>query len=179
MIGRIWRRLGRVLAGMGVLVVLLAGVGAAYQAIATRRDLAAVPPPGRLVDIGAFRLHIWCTGSGSPTVILESGLGGGAFTWPQVQPEVAEFTQVCAYDRAGLGYSDPSPSPRTSGQIAKELALLIEHSDIRGPVNRCPGFGTSLPASSKSIATIPPHHRTASAVARSSSSDVTTADGTC
>lgn len=92
-----WRWTKRVLAGFIGLLILLATLGAAYQWIATRRDLAAIPPPERLVDIGGYRLHIWCMGSGKPTVILDSGLGGEAFNWPHVQPEVAKFTQVCAY----------------------------------------------------------------------------------
>jgi pimeloyl-ACP methyl ester carboxylesterase len=105
-----------------------------YQAVATSRDLAATPPPGRLVNIGGHRLHIWCIGSGSPTVILESGLGGSAFNWATVQPRVAEFTQVCSYDRAGFGYSDEGPAPRTSGRIADELAHLLDSARIDGPV---------------------------------------------
>ena len=74
--------------------------------------------------MSADRLHIWCTDSvepGTPTVLFDSGLGGGAFSWAHVAPEVAKFTQTCTYDRAGMGYSDPGPTPRTSGQIAKEL----------------------------------------------------------
>jgi pimeloyl-ACP methyl ester carboxylesterase len=128
-----WRWTKRALAGV-VALALLAALGAAYQWLATRRDLAATPPPGQLVDIGGYRLHLWCIGAGAPAVVLESGLGGGAFTWPQVQNETATFTRVCAYDRAGLGYSDPSPAPRTSGGIARELSRLIEQSGLGSPV---------------------------------------------
>ena len=146
-----WRWTKRILAGFIGLLIVAATGGATYQWIATRRDLAAIPPPGRLVDIGGYRLHIWCMGSGKPAVILDSGLGGGAFSWPRVQPEVAKFTQVCAYDRAGMGYSDPGPTPRTSGQIAKELAQLIERSGIEGPVilvgASSGGFNTRIVAS--------------------------------
>lgn len=125
-----WRWTKRILAGLIGLIIVAATGGASYQWIATRRDLAATPPPGRLVDIGGYRLHIWCVGSGKPAVILDSGLGSGAFNWPRIQPEVAKFTQVCAYDRAGLGYSDPGPTPRTSGQIAKEIVRLMERSGM-------------------------------------------------
>ena len=120
-----WRWTKRALAGvigLAFIAALGAALGAAYQWLATRRDLAATPPPGQLVDIGGYRLHLWCMGAGAPAVVLESGLGGGAFTWPQVQKETAMFTRVCAYDRAGLGCSDPSPEPRTSGRIAQELS---------------------------------------------------------
>ena len=122
-----WRWTKRALAGvigLAFIAALGAALGAAYQWLATRRDLAATPPPGQLVDIGGYRLHLWCMGAGAPAVVLESGLGGGAFTWPQVQKETAMFTRVCAYDRAGLGYSDPSPEPRTSGRIAQELLAV-------------------------------------------------------
>jgi len=140
----------RIFAGLAVLL-MAATSGATYQWIATRRDLAATPPPGRLIDVGGYRLHIWCMGSGKPTVILDSGLGGGAFTWPHVQPEVAKFTEVCSYDRAGLGYSDVSPASRTSEQIAQELAKLIEGSGIEGKVilvgASSGGFNTRILAS--------------------------------
>src|SRR5262245_17627964 len=125
-----WRWTTRILAGFAGLLLFAGVSGATYQWIATRRDLAATPPPGRLVDIGGYRLHLWCTGSGKPAVILESGLGGGAFSWPYVQREVAGFTQVCSYDRAGFGYSDPAPGPRTSRQIARELHQLVERGGI-------------------------------------------------
>jgi pimeloyl-ACP methyl ester carboxylesterase len=90
-------------------------------------------------------------GAGAPAVVLESGLGGGAFTWPQVQKEAATVTRVCAYDRAGLGYSDPSPGPRTSGRIAHELSRLIEQSRLGSPVvlvgASSGGFATRILAS--------------------------------
>jgi hypothetical protein len=101
----------RVLIGLCSPLIVAVIAGATYQWAATRRDLAATPPPGRLVDVGGHRLHIWCTGSGTPSVILETGLGGSSADWGFVQPEVAGFTRVCSYDRAGMGYSDPGPSP--------------------------------------------------------------------
>ncbi len=129
---RRWAR--RVLVGLCSLIVVTVLTGAAYQWIATRRDLAATPPPGRLVDIGGHRLHLWCTGDGKPAVILDAGLGGTTALWGFVQPEVARFTRVCSYDRAGMGYSDPGPSPRTARRIASELAELLVRSRIDGPV---------------------------------------------
>src|SRR5688572_15908673 len=123
-----WRWTRRILIGVVALIVVGALCGASYQAWATNRDLAAHSPPGKLVDVGGHRLHLWCTGSGSPTVILDSGLGGHAFDWGGVQPEVATFTQVCSYDRAGMGYSDAGPRPRTSQQIVRELVALLDKS---------------------------------------------------
>lgn len=129
-----WRWLRRTLLALGALVVIAACAGAVYQWWATRRDLSATPMPGRLVDVGGHRLHVWCVGEGTPPVILESGLGGWSVDWGHVQPNVAMFTRVCSYDRAGMGYSEPGPTPRTTQQIAGELAQLLDRSGMRGPV---------------------------------------------
>ena len=124
----------RVLIGVCGLFIVAVLTGATYQWIATRNDLSATPAPGRLVDVGGHRLHIWCSGAGAPSVILETGLGGSSVGWGFVQPAVAQFTRVCSYDRAGLGYSDPGPSPRTARRMARELAQLLNGSGIDGPV---------------------------------------------
>jgi pimeloyl-ACP methyl ester carboxylesterase len=124
----------RMFVGLGAFLVIAILSGATYQWLATRKDLVATPPPGQLVDVGGYRLHLWCTGNGSPTVILDAGLGGTSAGWGFVQPDVARFTRVCSYDRAGMGYSDSGPSPRTARRIANELAELLTHSGIVGPV---------------------------------------------
>ena len=124
----------RILVGLSGLIAATALTGGAYQWFATRKDLAAAPPPGHLVDIGGYRLHLWCTGNGAPAVILDTGLGGSTADWGFVQPAVARFTRVCSYDRAGMGYSDPGPSPRTARRIANELADLLDRSGNAGPV---------------------------------------------
>jgi pimeloyl-ACP methyl ester carboxylesterase len=129
-----WRWTMRIFVVLGAFLVVAALSGATYQWLATRKDLAATPPPGRLVDIGGYRLHLWCTGNGAPAVILDTGLGGSSAGWGFVQPDVARFTRVCSYDRAGMGYSDPGPSPRTARRIASELAELLARSGIAGPV---------------------------------------------
>jgi pimeloyl-ACP methyl ester carboxylesterase len=116
------------------LCVVLSAFGASYESIAERRDLAATPPPGRLIDVGGHRLHLWCLGQGAPTVVFDTGLGGTAFDWYAVMRDVSRFTTACAYDRAGMGYSDAGPSPRTSRRIAGELAELVRLSDTRLPV---------------------------------------------
>jgi pimeloyl-ACP methyl ester carboxylesterase len=129
-----WRWTRRILIGVVALIVAASVCGASYQAWATNRDLAAHSPPGKLVDVGGHRLHIWCAGSGAPSVLLDSGLGGTAFDWGHVQPEVAKFTQVCSYDRAGMGYSDSGPRPRTSQQTVRELVALLDKSGVSGRV---------------------------------------------
>ncbi|HZP59222.1 MAG TPA: alpha/beta hydrolase [Opitutaceae bacterium] len=104
-----------------------------YQAIATAHDARQFPPPGKLVDIGGYHLHINTTGEGGPTVILDAGLGDCSINWCLVQPEVAKFARVCSYDRAGTGWSEPSPFPRTNRQIVQELHTLLTNAGIPGP----------------------------------------------
>src|ERR1043166_4150112 len=89
--------------------------------------------PGQLVDAGGFRLNLYCTGSGSPTVVFDSGWGDWAPAWSKVQPEIAKWTRACSYDRAGTGFSDPGPMPRTSVRIAKELRTALHRAGIAGP----------------------------------------------
>jgi pimeloyl-ACP methyl ester carboxylesterase len=115
------------------LLVLLALAGASYQTVATSVDAHRLPEPGRLVDIGGFRLQLNCTGKGSPTVILESGLGDVLIQWERVQPEIAKFSRVCSYDRAGYGGSDSGPIPRTSAQIAEDLHTLLQKAGEKPP----------------------------------------------
>src|SRR5688572_29584708 len=94
------------------------------------------PPPGRLIDVGGWRLHLYCTGetvASQPTVILEAGLGDFSVEWSLVQPRVATFARVCSYDRAGHGWSDVGPNPRTFRQIVYELQTLLEKGDVRPP----------------------------------------------
>jgi len=94
---------------------------------------AKYPPPGQMVDVGGYQMHINCLGSGSPTVILDSGLGDFSLAWSLVQPEVAQSTRVCAYDRAGLGWSERGPKPRTVQNIVEELHTLLTEGGIEGP----------------------------------------------
>jgi pimeloyl-ACP methyl ester carboxylesterase len=86
-----------------------------------------------MVDVGGYRLHINCTGEGSPTVVIESGWGDFSAAWGWVQPEVAKTTRVCTYDRAGMGWSEASPQPRTAREFAKELHTLLEKANEPGP----------------------------------------------
>ncbi len=91
------------------------------------------PPIGKLVNIGSHQLHIYPTGEGSPTVIFESGGASWSLDWNLVQTEVAKFTSVCSYDRAGFGWSDSGPKPRTSEQIVAELHTLLTKAEIKKP----------------------------------------------
>jgi formylglycine-generating enzyme required for sulfatase activity len=89
--------------------------------------------PGQLVDVGGFRLNLYCMGSGSPAVVFDSGWGDWAPAWSKVQPAIAKWTRACSYDRAGTGFSEPGPMPRTSVRIARELRTALHRARIRGP----------------------------------------------
>jgi pimeloyl-ACP methyl ester carboxylesterase len=95
--------------------------------------VARVAPPGQLIDVGGFRLHLHCSGQGSPAVVMDSALGGSSVSWLLVQPHIAELTRVCSYDRAGFGWSDRGPMPRTAGRIADELRVLLERANVAPP----------------------------------------------
>lgn len=105
-----------------VAALLLAG--AIYQQVSIRRRRFA--PPGELIEVGLHRLHARCAGSGAPLVLLESGIAASSLSWSLVQPEIATFTRVCAYDRAGFAWSDAASSPRTFDRIVDELACVLD-----------------------------------------------------
>lgn len=128
------RRLAqRIGAWLAALALSLTSILLVAGQIARARLQAQYPPIGQLVDIGGYRLHLACQGEGGPTVILEAGGGEPMLDWALVQPEVAQQARVCAYDRAGLGWSDPSPRPRTAAVMADELHTLLERAAIPGP----------------------------------------------
>lgn len=114
-------------------MLLLATVGAIYQIVGMVLDRRQYPPPGQLIDVGGHRLHLYCLGTGTPTVILEAAAPGWSLYWSTVQPQLARTTRVCAYDRAGLGWSERGPLPRTGQRMAKELHRLLERAGIPGP----------------------------------------------
>jgi pimeloyl-ACP methyl ester carboxylesterase len=93
-----------------------------------------VPPPGQLVDVGGFRLHAKCDGAGAPTVVFDAALGGSSISWAWVQPEIARTNRTCAYDRAGYGWSDPGPFPRTAGRMVEELRTLLDRLGVEPPL---------------------------------------------
>lgn len=127
------RWLRRIAIGLAAVAVLLAGAGTFYESISELRERRAHPMPGQLVDIGGYKLHINCTGQGSPAVVLDSGLGDTYISWRTVQPPIAQFTRVCSYDRAGLGYSESSSHSSTSKDFAEELHMLLHNAGISPP----------------------------------------------
>jgi len=126
-----WPR--RIVLGLAAFGLVTAIAGAIYENTSESRDRRANTMPGKLVDGGGFKMHINCIGDGSPTVILESGLGDTYISWRKVQPQIAKFSRVCSYDRAGLGYSESSPRPRTSEVMAEELHALLRSAGIAPP----------------------------------------------
>jgi pimeloyl-ACP methyl ester carboxylesterase len=131
---RTWRKVVEriVLSVVVILVVALAG-SSAYNAIAIYRFWATNQPPGAFYSVNGHRMHIICTGSGSPTIVLEAGLGNDALTWGGVQPVLSSTTRVCSYDRAGFGWSDALPAPRDADHIAAELHELLLQAKVAGP----------------------------------------------
>jgi len=107
-------------------LLLLCSVGAFAQQ-------TSPPPPGKLIDIGGYRLHLNCTGDKGPTVVLINGAGDFSFDWSLVQSGISRFARVCSYDRAGFAWSDPGPTPRTMKQEAFELHTLLNAAHIKGP----------------------------------------------
>ena len=117
---------------VAVLAVLMLGI--AVEHWARWRVAKAFPPPGQLVQVNGRQLHLNCTGVGTPTVILEAGLGVGAsMSWAPVQDTIARFTRVCSYDRAGLLWSDPRQGARNAATVASELAALLETAGVASP----------------------------------------------
>jgi pimeloyl-ACP methyl ester carboxylesterase len=128
-----WMKGGLRMLLMGLPSLAMAGI--IFQLVTTKRDQRKLDrAPGEMVSVGNHELHIRCMGEGSPTVILESGSPATSIEWSAwVQPEVAKATRVCAYDRAGLGWSEAGPTLRDAEQITSELHTLLENAGIEGP----------------------------------------------
>ena len=115
------------------LILLIVAAGWLYQLSGTARDRRRFPSPGRLVDIGGTRLHLLESGAGQPAVILEAGIAASCLNWTSLQAELARSTLACSYDRAGLGWSDPTNSPRTISNAIAELHALLTAAQIPPP----------------------------------------------
>lgn len=118
-----------------VALAILAVSGSVYQAVAAARDKRVYPPPGQMVSVGDRQLHLLVTGeaTGYPTVLLEAGIASFSSNWYWVHTELSQITRVISYDRAGLGWSDPSPEPFDAYQSARDLHTALANADIDGP----------------------------------------------
>jgi pimeloyl-ACP methyl ester carboxylesterase len=96
-------------------------------------DVRRFPPPGKLIAVDGHQMHLNCTGAGGSTVVMDAGLGGWSLDWSTVQPEIAQFTRVCSYDRAGLGWSEPGVASGDAQHAVDELHTLLATSGEEGP----------------------------------------------
>lgn len=129
-LGRRFKLALKVLGG-GLLAAVV--TGAIYEQVGEWRDSRQLPQIGRSIDIGGRRMNVFCSGNGSPTVIFDSGNGDPGYTWSDIQPEIAKLTRACWFDRAGDGWSDTGPFPRTSVAMSTDLHELLHHAEIAGP----------------------------------------------
>jgi pimeloyl-ACP methyl ester carboxylesterase len=139
-------KLRRWLVGLLAVCVALPVLGLCYETYAQSRDAARIPPPGRLVDVGGYRLHLLCKGpAGGPTVVMVAGGGTPAVVSYPMQDRIAQFTRVCSYDRAGLGWSDPAPHPLTFPQQTAALEALLRNAHVPAPYIFAPeSFGSLI-----------------------------------
>ena len=124
---------GVALGAMALLLIVVLAIVAFQGSRAKAALRAQYPPPGQMVDVGGYKMHIYCQGSGSPTVVLVAGFGGFSLDWSLVQPEVAQTTRVCAYDLAGFGWSERGPNAPTMENIVAELHTLLTEGGIEAP----------------------------------------------
>jgi pimeloyl-ACP methyl ester carboxylesterase len=131
--------MGGILAGVSGVFAALLAAGVLYQRVGLTRQRRQFAPPGQLIDVGGHRLHATCRGAGSPIVLFESGIAASSLSWSLVAPAVATFTRVCAYDRAGLGWSD-APSGHAASRawsferIVDDHCALLDHVGPRQKV---------------------------------------------
>ncbi len=126
------RLIERAILSVIALVFLAAGLSSGVNALLLHRERASMP--GKLTSVGGHSMRIECTGSGSPALILDAGLGNDGLIWSAVQPTLSQTTQVCSYDRAGMGWSDPVPPPRDADHIAAQLHALLQAAGLSGPI---------------------------------------------
>jgi pimeloyl-ACP methyl ester carboxylesterase len=115
------------------MLVAVALAGTLYQLVGAARDRRRFAPPGFVIDVGGHGVHAVCRGEGTPVVALESGIAASSISWSLVQPAVATFTEVCAYDRAGLAWSDAPSCPRTFARIVGDFAAVLSRVAPYGP----------------------------------------------
>ncbi len=126
-------RIGRFLLYPVIAILVLAALGGGYETVRDVGDAAASPAHGQLIDVGGHRLYLNCTGSGSPTVVIEPAAGQMSSDLGWIATAVARHTQVCVYDRAGRGWSDTTSDRQDGAQIATDLHTLLQRGNVKGP----------------------------------------------
>jgi pimeloyl-ACP methyl ester carboxylesterase len=130
-----WRWICECIAFSAAIVVFLtAGASTVFNALAIHHYRGIYPPQGRLYTVDGYKMHLYCTGEGSPTLVLDAGLGNDSLIWANVQPTLSKTTRVCSYDRAGFGWSDLQPGPRDAHRITDQLHALLTQAGIKGPI---------------------------------------------
>ena len=130
-----WRRITEwVLLSLVILICATAAGSTIFNAAALRYYRALYPPPGKMYSVNGHQMHLYCTGEGSPTIILDAGSGLDSLIWGKVQPELSKTTRVCSYDRAGMGWSTPQPGPRDADAIVSQLHALLQQAGINSPI---------------------------------------------
>ncbi|CAG0937014.1 hypothetical protein TFLX_05917 [Thermoflexales bacterium] len=130
---RILRRIGRGLKWLGIGIVAILSVAFVLQAVSVEFDKRSYRPPGQMVNVDGHMLHIYCTGEGGPTVILEAGAYSYSTEWYWVQQQMSTTNRVCSYDRAGNGWSEPVSGARDGLPLVQELHTLLHNANIPGP----------------------------------------------
>ncbi|SRR6266481_3686157 len=129
-----WRRISeRVVLSLVFFFAVAVGGSTTFNALAIHHYRAIYPAPGSFYGVNGHNMHLYCTGDGSPTIILDAGLGNDSLIWGKVQLELSRTTRVCSYDRAGYGWSDPRSGPRDADRIADELHMLLTQAGVTGP----------------------------------------------
>ena len=131
---RLRRAFSRTAAALFGFVLLVLLIGFTYEQIGRAREAGRLPPRiGKAVDVGGHSLNLYCSGEGSPTVVLEAGGNEPGYAWSSVQTKLANVTRACWYDRAGVGWSDPPPSPRTSATVTSDLHEMLSRAGVPPP----------------------------------------------
>jgi pimeloyl-ACP methyl ester carboxylesterase len=131
---RLRRWFSRIAAALFGLVLAVLLTGFTYEQIGRARDASSLPPRiGQAFDVGGRTLNLYCSGEGSPTVVLEAGGNEPGYAWHSAQTKLANITRTCWYDRAGVGWSDPPPSPRTSATVTSDLHEMLSRAGVPPP----------------------------------------------
>ncbi len=130
-----WRRVGeRIVLSLAIVLAVCVAGSSLFNAIALHRFWSSHPPAGKEIVVQQHGMHLDCSGSGSPTLVLDAGLGNSSLIWTDLQPKLAETTQVCSYDRAGFGWSEPRSIRQDADAIASELHQLLTVAGVTGPI---------------------------------------------
>jgi len=132
--GRARRITERVILGLLVVLATVLAGSSAFNAISLQISRYSNPPQGSFYTVNGAQMHLHCMGTGAPTLVLDAGFGNDASIWDKVQPELAKTTQVCSYDRAGMGWSDSQPGPRDADQIVAQEHDLLAAAHVTGPI---------------------------------------------